>query len=77
MGEILLLFILSFIFPDVVYAHGGHQTGIMRMKGWWDVIHLKYWGALTWILVLILAVLIVLFVIQQMKAKGRDSSSAA
>jgi len=77
MGEILLLFILSFIFPDIVYAHGGHESGIMRLKGWWDVIRIKYWGDLTWILVFILLGLIILFVIHQIRAKGRDSSSAA
>ena len=75
MGEILLLFILSFIFPDVVYAHGGQENSIMRLKGLWDVIHLKYWGTLTWILVCIMAGLIIFLVIQQIRAKGHTSSS--
>ncbi len=77
MGEILLLFIFSFIFPDIVYAHGGHESGIMRLKGLWDVIRVKYWDVLTWVLVFILVGLIVFFVIQQIRAKGRNSSSAA
>jgi hypothetical protein len=77
MGEILLLFILSFIFPDIAYAHGGHASGIMRLHGWWDMIRLKYWGSLTWILISILAGLIIFFIIQQIRAKGRNSSSPA
>ncbi|MEW5801114.1 MAG: hypothetical protein AB1847_03315 [bacterium] len=77
MEEIFWLFVLSFLFPDVVYAHGGHSSGIMKLKGWWDVIRLKYWGVLTWTLVFILAGIIIFLVIQQMRAKGRNSSSPA
>ncbi|MEW6379924.1 MAG: hypothetical protein AB1611_10000 [bacterium] len=77
MREALLLLVFSFIFPDIAYAHGGHSSVIMQVKGWWDVIRLKYWGAITWVLVFALAGLIIFFVVRQIQAKRQGSSTPA
>jgi|GEM_PF-3580616 len=76
--KIVALGILTLLFPflsAIAYAHGGHASGLRRFKGWWDIIRLKYWGAIIWVLLAALACLIILFVFQQIKAKGRGQDS--
>lgn len=73
--KVILLLILLCIFPGIAYAHGGHSSVIMQLKGLWDVVRLKYWGAITCALVFVLAVLIIFFVVKQIQAKRQQGSS--